>query len=76
MEGLSTGWTGSSMQVLLCPMEMHPGCYRFLALDLQAFFFLFRYELQFPCWNFKNIMFKDERIAYEVSMNDISLIYT
>jgi hypothetical protein len=25
--------------------------------------------------NFKNIMFKDERIAYEVSMNDISLIY-
>lgn len=25
--------------------------------------------------NFKNIMFKDERIAYEISMNDIVLMY-
>jgi hypothetical protein len=43
---------------------------------LTAFFFLFTGYNFRAGPNFKNIMFKDERIAYEVSMNDISLIYS
>jgi hypothetical protein len=40
-------------------------------------FFLFFTGYNFRAGpNFKNIMFKGERIAYEVSMNDISLIYS
>jgi hypothetical protein len=44
---------------------------------LIAFFFFLFTGYNFRAGpNFKNIMFKDERIAYEVSMNDISLIYS
>jgi hypothetical protein len=42
---------------------------------LTAFFFFFTGYNFRAGPNFKNIMFKGERIAYEVSMNDISLIY-
>jgi hypothetical protein len=43
---------------------------------LTAFFFFFTGYNFRAGPNFKNIMFKGERIAYEVSMNDISLIYS
>jgi hypothetical protein len=43
---------------------------------LTAFFFFFAGYNFRAGPNFKNIMFKGDRIAYEVSMNDISLIYS
>jgi hypothetical protein len=47
----------------------HPDRYRFSALDPNSVLLLL--QATSSRTHFKNIMFKGERIAYEVSMNDI-----